>query len=48
MVTICTRCGGDLRITARFCTTVALRCGLCRAWFSQAVPPAVAVTIQPA
>ena len=46
MASTCTRCGGDLRIVTRFCTIVALRCGRCRGWFTQTIPPAVAVTIR--
>jgi hypothetical protein len=42
MATTCQQCGGDLRIPARFCTTVALKCGICAALWVQTIPPAVA------
>jgi hypothetical protein len=46
MATHCSRCGGELTRYARFCTIVAYRCRLCRTFSTQAVPPAVAVTIR--
>ncbi len=41
----CRRCGGPLRVIARFCTIIALKCQVCGTLHRQSVPPAVAVTI---
>jgi hypothetical protein len=41
----CLRCGGPLRVAARFCTILALKCRTCGDLHRQSVPPSVAATI---